>query len=107
MRLIHGKTGGRTLIVCPLGVRQEFTRDSKMLDMTLKFIRRPDGMDDDNVHYITNYESVRDGKLDPNLFVAVSLDEASVLRSYGSKTYQEFLPLFSSAAPLRKPSRTP
>src|SRR5207248_10070706 len=30
----------------------------------------------------------------PNLFEAVSLDEASVLRSFGSKTYQTFLPLF-------------
>ena len=29
------------------------------------------------------------------IFGAVSLDEASVLRSYGSKTFQEFLPLFA------------
>jgi hypothetical protein len=96
MRLMHAKTGGRTLIICPLGIRQEFKRDSGMLDMELKFIRRPEDMEDGHAHYITNYESVRDGKLDPNLFVAVSLDEASVLRSFGSKTYQEFLPLFSS-----------
>jgi hypothetical protein len=48
--------------------------------------------------YITNYETVRDGKLDPALFTAVSLDEASVLRSFGSKTYQEFLPLFEGCA---------
>ena len=34
--------------------------------------------------YLTNYESVRDGRLDVNEFNAVSLDEASVLRSYGS-----------------------
>jgi SNF2 family DNA or RNA helicase len=44
--------------------------------------------------YITNYESVRDGKLDVGLFTAVSLDEASVLRSFGSKTYISFLQLF-------------
>jgi len=93
MRLLHTKSGGRTLIVCPLGVRQEFTQDSKLLGMSLKFIRRPEEMDD-HVHYITNYESIRDGRLDPNLFTAVSLDEASVLRSYGSKTFQEFLTLF-------------
>ncbi|MGV7665816.1 hypothetical protein PJK52_29380, partial [Mycobacterium kansasii] len=43
----------------------------------------------------TNYESVRDGKVDPSWFTAVSLDEASVLRSFGSKTYQTFLPLFA------------
>ena len=95
MRLIHHKTGGKTLIVCPLGVRQEFTRDSKMLGMSLKFVRRPGEMDD-GAHYITNYESVRDGKLPVDVFTAVSLDEASILRSYGSKTYQEFLEMFPS-----------
>ena len=96
MRLIHAKASGPTLIVCPLGVRQEFRRDGGLLGMDLKFIRRPEEMQDGHAHYITNYESVRDGRLDPNLFTAVSLDEASVLRSYGSKTYQEFLPLFST-----------
>lgn len=95
MRLIHHKTGGKTLIVCPLGVRQEFTRDSKMLGMSPKFVRRPGEMDD-GAHYITNYESVRDGKLPVDVFTAVSLDEASILRSYGSKTYQEFLQMFPS-----------
>jgi SNF2 family DNA or RNA helicase len=44
---------------------------------------------------ITNYERVRDGQIDVNQFIFATLDEASVLRSYGSKTYQEFLPLFS------------
>ena len=39
--------------------------------------------------------AVRDGKLDVNLFIAVSLDEAAVLRSFGSETYQTFLPLFA------------
>ena len=43
---------------------------------------------------ITNYERVRDGNIDPTYFSAVSLDEASVLRSYGSKTYQTFLNKF-------------
>ena len=84
---------GRGLIVCPLGVRQEFMRDAKMLGVNLTFINRTDQVGDDGL-YVTNYEPVRDGKLDPSLFAAVSLDEASVLRSYGSKTYQTFLTLF-------------
>src|SRR5207248_10313153 len=58
-----------------------------------KFIRSTDELDGQQI-YLTNYESVRDGKVDPNAFEAVSLDEASVLRSYGSKTFQTFLPLF-------------
>ena len=86
---------GRGLIVCPLGVRQEFMRDARMLGLTLTFVNRTDQVQSDGL-YITNYEPVRDGKLDPSLFTAVSLDEASVLRSYGSKTYQTFLQLFDS-----------
>jgi DNA modification methylase len=96
LRLILAHEGGRALIVCPLGVRQEFVRDARdLLGLHVTFIRRSEEVEGDGL-YLTNYESIRDGKLDPNLFVAVSLDEASVLRSYGSKTYQTFLPLFDS-----------
>jgi len=82
------------LIVCPLGVRQELIRDAAMLGIELRFIRSADEMTPGHLFYVTNYETVRDGKLDPRTFGAASLDEASVLRSFGSKTYQEFLPLF-------------
>lgn len=94
LRLILAREGGRALIVCPLGVRQEFVRDAAMLDIAVRFVRRDDELAEDGI-YLTNYESIRDGRLDPNRFAAVSLDEASVLRSYGSKTYQTFLPLFA------------
>ncbi len=87
----HG--GGKGLIVMPLGVRIEFAHDAAMLGIDTRFVRRTDEIDGDGI-YLTNYESVRDGKLDPKAFTAVSLDEASVLRSYGSKTYQSFLELF-------------
>ncbi|MDH0156520.1 DNA methyltransferase [Stutzerimonas stutzeri] len=96
LRLVHERAGGKVLIVCPLGVRQEFRRDGLMLGVEFKFIRSADEFEEGQDFYLTNYESVRDGKLDPNLFTAVSLDEASVLRSFGSKTYQTFLDLFSS-----------
>ncbi|MFJ3393925.1 DNA methyltransferase [Leifsonia aquatica] len=87
---------GRALIVAPLGVRGEFIRDArKHLDLEVRFVRHTEEIDLDwSGIYVTNYESVRDGKLDVDLFDAVSLDEAAVLRSFGSKTYQEFLPLF-------------
>lgn len=93
LRLVCAVVAGRGLIVLPLGVRQEFRRDGKMLGVDIKFIRRIEEADETGL-YMTNYETVRDGKLDPNQFAAVSLDEASVLRSYGSKTYQTFLSLF-------------
>lgn len=93
LRLIldHEGPGHKALIICPLGVRIEFQHDAReLLGMDTKFVRKDDEVSGDGL-YITNYESVRDGKLDVNQFTAVSLDEASVLRSYGSKTFQSFL----------------
>jgi DNA modification methylase len=97
LRIIGKHESGKQLIICPLGVRQEFQNDWKKLghDTPLKFVRWTKDLSGPGI-YITNYESVRDGRLDVNQFNAVSLDEASVLRSYGSKTYQNFLTLFSS-----------
>lgn len=94
LRQILMAAGGDGLIVCPLGVRMELIRDALMLGIELRFIRSAAEMTPDHHFYITNYETIRDGKLDPRIFTAVALDEASVLRSYGSKTFQEFLPLF-------------
>ena len=92
-RLVMEREGGRALIVCPLGVRQEFKRDAALLGMEPVFIRSDAEVAGDGL-YLTNYESVRDGKLSPSYFTCTTLDEASVLRSYGSKTYQTFLSLF-------------
>lgn len=94
LRIIKRHKGGEVLNVIPLGVHVDFRREAQHLDMPVKFIRSADEIDPNVDVHLTNYETVRDGKLDPNLFTAASLDEASVLRSYGSKTYQEFLPLF-------------
>ena len=41
-----------------------------------------------------NYERVRDGGVSPSKFTGAALDEASVLRSFGSKTYQTFREIF-------------
>lgn len=87
--------GGRALIVLPLGVRQEFKHDAvEILGMEEpKYITRMTEASVDGV-YMTNYERVRDGDIDPEQFSACVLDEAAVLRSFGSKTYQTFLPKF-------------
>lgn len=93
---LHASGGGRGLIVVPLGVRQEFIRDAAMLGQTIRFIRRIEEADTDGM-YLTNYETVRDGKLDPSEFLATSLDEAAVLRSFGgTKTFREFMRVFES-----------
>ena len=93
LRIIGRREGGRQLVIAPLGVRQEFKADAVKLGIIIRFVRWSNEVDEDGI-YITNYESVRDGRLDINLFNAVSLDEASCLRSYGSLTFQTFLTLF-------------
>lgn len=90
------KYGGKALIVCPLGVKQEFTTDAtNKLGLELQYITCLDDAKISNKNiFITNYERVRDGDIDPKYFTVTSLDEASVLRSFGSKTYQLFLDKF-------------
>lgn len=89
--------GGRALIVLPLGVRQEFVRDAETIlgyPAPVYITKMQDLAGTDAEIVMTNYERVRDGDIDPTQFTAVALDEASVLRSFGSKTYQTFLPKF-------------
>ena len=88
---------GKALIVCPLGVRQEFTRDARdKLGIDVHYTRTREeclSLPPGSI-MITNYERVRDGNINPRYFLVTCLDEASVLRSFGSKTYQTFLDKF-------------
>ena len=96
-RLVVKHKGGKALIVLPLGVRQEFVRDAEeKLGMAPPVYIRTmeEAAQADSDILLTNYERVRDGDIDPKAFVATALDEASVLRSFGSKTYQTFLDKF-------------
>lgn len=94
---VINKHGGKALIICPLGVKQEFAHDAvKILgyDKPVYVKTMQEIKDSDADILITNYERVRDGDIDVTYFSATSLDEAAVLRSFGSKTYQEFLTKF-------------
>ncbi|WP_074746365.1 DNA methyltransferase [Nitrosospira multiformis] len=122
VRITQEKAGGMGLITLPLNVRQEFINDAHVLatgdhpDITdaqraelkqwqagnpsripqLSFIRRIEEAADPAGIYLTNYETVRDGKLEPRLFSVASLDEASCLRGFGgTKTFREFMGLFA------------
>lgn len=89
-------TGGRYLIVAPLGVRQEFTlSDGPAMGLAVEYVRtNAEVQAAKSSILITNYERVRDGDIDLTQFAGAGLDESSVLRSFGSKTYQEFLSKF-------------
>lgn len=95
--IITRKEGGQALIVLPLGVKQEFKRDAvELLGLVEpQYVRNMKEVQAATSRIVlTNYERVRDGDIDPTYFKAVSLDEAAVLRSFGSKTYQTFLQKF-------------
>ncbi|MBT0778030.1 DNA methyltransferase [Paracoccus sp. pheM1] len=100
MRVLTETTGRPTLITAPLGVRREFMREAQerfrgSYAVDLKFIRDSDQVDGPGI-YLTNYESVREGKVQPDPFIGVSLDEAAILRGFGgTKTFREFMALFA------------
>ena len=96
-RLVQEHEQRPVIIVLPLGVRQEFTRDAVQLlgiDAPVYVRTMAEVMATPAKIYMTNYERVREGDIDPHYFAGTALDEASVLRSYGSKTFQEFMRLF-------------
>lgn len=96
VRITRARAGGMGLIVIPLGVRQEFMRDAAMLGITVRFVRSIAECTDAEGIYLTNYETVRDGKLDPRQFTVASLDEAACLRGFGgTKTFREFMAIFA------------
>src|SRR5690606_5928077 len=76
------------LIVIPLTVVTEFKRDAEKLGIAVRFVRttaeihaaRAEGF---RGIFLTNYESVRENKIDTSIITAVSLDEASCLRGFG------------------------
>lgn len=122
-RLIRKHTGGRFLQVAPLGVRHDLTLDAsletlefrqraKELNLDFDQLRREYAVDFQFVQkthqvggdgfYLTNYESIREGKLNMDLFDGVSLDEASILRGFGgTKTFRELMRIFEGTAKYR------
>lgn len=95
-RLVCQHAGGKFLIVAPLGVRGEFKRDAEKLGIEIGFVRRFEECERDGI-FLTNYETIRDSKMDPRKFTGCSLDEAAILRGFGgTKTFREFMRVFEN-----------
>lgn len=97
LRQIGRVEGGRQLIIAPLNVILEgtFDDDAAKLGVGITFVKSTIEVRGADGLFVTNYESVRDGKIDVALFNAVSLDEADCLRGLGgTKTFREFMRLF-------------
>ena len=100
------RTDGKFLMICPLGVKHQFTEeDGPVLGVKFQYVTSDQDIKTSNTPYlITNYERVRDGNItltdeDGNNIhniMGANLDEGSVLRSLGSKTYEIFDKQFKS-----------
>lgn len=95
--ILEAHPDGCALIIAPLGVRAEFIADAAKLGVAITFVRTTAEITGPGL-YLTNYESVREGKVDIRALLAtrrlmsVSLDEAEVLRGFGgTKTFREFM----------------
>jgi len=101
VRLILSRVGGMGLIVMPLNVAPEFVKDAQMLGIPVKFVQSDSQIADipvDGMIYLTNYESVREGKVDAGRFHAISLDEAAFFRSFGkTKMSRELRKIFEDS----------
>lgn len=78
----------------PLGVKQEFQKDAKMLGLNVTYVKEQSEIKDGYGIYCSNYERIRDAKFDPDTFSGVCFDEASVIRSMGTLTTQYILSNF-------------
>jgi DNA modification methylase len=102
-RLVRLFEGGLQLQIAPLNVILEgtFDEDAKRIGEVLRFVRSDADIDEAIAvgfvgTFITNYESVREGKIAVSRFNAVSLDEADCLRGFGgTKTFREFMAMLA------------
>lgn len=88
---VHKKTNGKILIVSPLSVVKQTAKEAEKFKICeVNICRRQEDVKD-GVN-ITNYEMVE--HFDANDFVAVVLDESSILKSFTSQTTVEFTDKF-------------
>lgn len=96
-RQIVKNKGGKALIVCPLGVKMEFMKNSKIIGIQEpQYITNSDQVHESVDYYITNYERIRKGDINPAKFQVVTFDEASILRGLATQTVEMLMTTFKN-----------
>jgi len=85
-------SGATSLIVAPLAVCTQTVREAATVGITASYVRDPSQMTGPGI-YVTNYEMV--SHFDADLFDAVVLDEASILKQSDGKTRTKMIAHFS------------
>jgi DNA modification methylase len=76
--------GERTLIIAPLSVARQTSREATKIGLTVHYVRNQEQVTGDHALWITNYEMI--GHFDFSQFGAVVLDESSILKALDGKT---------------------
>lgn len=96
-KIVIGLENKPFLICMPLAVVGEFKRDNEFLNTgyDVEYITDTNSIEEySNKIYLTNYERVRKGDIDPSKFGGVSFDEASILRNLKTETTNFVLKYF-------------
>lgn len=91
-RLIYEKTARNILIVAPLAVSMQTKREGKKLNIEVNICRTQ--ADVKSGINITNYEMI--DHFDETQFIAVVLDESSILKAYMGKTKRQLIDKFKN-----------
>lgn len=96
MQLEWSRTMAKTsLIVTPLAVAQQTVEEAERIGLEARYVRSAADVTGPGV-YVTNYEMVE--RFDPNVFGAVALDEASILKQSDGKTRTRLIEHFANVA---------
>lgn len=87
-RVVHERTGGRVLIVCPLAVAHQTIAEARaLLDLGITYVRSQAEADAaETPIVITNYDRLLDKHFVPAAYVGIVLDESSILKHFTSAT---------------------
>lgn len=85
--------GQRTLFVAPLSVARQTVKEARKIDLDLRYVRTQDAVTGEGLLWITNYEMI--DHFDASEFVAVVLDESSILKAIDGKTRRALTEMFA------------
>lgn len=89
---IRARTGGKVIIIAPLAVSQQTEREGRKFGIKVNICESMSDVTADAVN-ITNYEKLQ--KFNADEFIAVVLDESSIIKSYSGKIRNQIIEKFA------------
>lgn len=89
---IRTRTGGKVIIIAPLAVSQQTEREGQKFGIKVNICESMNDVTADAVN-ITNYEKLQ--KFNADEFIAVVLDESSIIKSYSGKIRNQIIEKFA------------